>query len=218
MGKAVSAQMTADSCFEFVGGVDFGDSDSAFFEVIKNADVVIDFSTPVSAVKFAHLCAMSKKPFISGVTGLTREQIESIKKESAIIPVFISSNMSPAVNLLAILSGYIAKKLPDFDVHITEIHHTAKKDKPSGTAKNFADIIEKFTGKEPEISSIRSGGVVGVHSVLYGGKYETIEITHRAGERTLFALGALNVASWLVNQKSGFYSFNDLFDLKELGI
>ena len=217
MGQAVRHEL--DNCheFAFLGGVDAADSQACFEQMLKNASVVIDFSVKDASVQYAEACSKAGVPFLSGVTGLSGKQHEALKKISESIPVFWSPNMSPAVNLLSVISGYIAKKLPGFDVHIHEIHHKAKKDSPSGTALGIASSIERLSGRRPGISSARLGGITGIHEVVFGGPYETLEITHRAGARALFASGALTAAKWLVSKKAGYYTYADILDIKELG-
>lgn len=216
MGRAVRAEIEKTSGFEFAGGVDAGDSPEKFADLLRSASLVIDFSFKDASPVFADACAVAGVPFLCGVTGLSPEQMDRLKAAGKKIPVLWSPNMSPAVNIMAAVSGYMARKLIGFDIHLHEMHHSAKKDAPSGTALNIARSIKQAAGKEPAVTSARIGGVAGVHSVCFGGPYETLELVHRAGSRSLFAAGALSAAKWLAGCKPGFYNYGDFLNLKEL--
>lgn len=218
MGRAVIAEIEKSDGLLFAGGADIGTSAESFAELLGNADAVIDFSAKDASPVYAEQCAKAGLPFLCGVTGLSPEQHNILKEAGNKIPVLWSPNMSLAVNLSMAVCAYMAKKLPGFDIHINEIHHTAKKDSPSGTALNYAAAIKKAADIMPSMTSIRIGGETGTHSVYFGGPYETLEITHRAGNRALFASGALFAVKWLAAQKPGFYKFADILNLSELGI
>ena len=129
--------------------------------------------------------------------------------------VFHSPNMSPAVNLTFALAALAARRLKDFDIHVHEAHHSAKKDAPSGTALRYAERIAAARGGAlPPITSVRAGDIVGDHTVLYAGPHERVELRHMAHSRAVFAAGALKAAAWLAGKKPGFYDYADLLDLK----
>ena len=218
MGRAVIAEIEKSDGLSFAGGTDIGTSAADFAALLDNADVVIDFSAKDASPVYAEQCSKAGLPFLCGVTGLSEQDLSVFRTAGSKIPVLWSPNMSIAVNLSMAVCAYIAKRLPGFDIHINEIHHTAKKDSPSGTALNYAAAIKKTTGIMPSMTSIRIGGETGTHSVYFGGSYETLEITHRAGNRALFASGAIFALKWLVAQKPGFYKFADILNLDELGI
>ena len=153
---------------------------------------------------------------MSGVTGLDSDSFSVLRESGKKIPVLWSPNMSVAVNLSMAVCAYLAKKLPGFDISVSEIHHKAKKDSPSGTAINYAKAINAACGKMPAISSCRIGSETGTHTVYFGGPYEMLEITHRAGNRSLFASGAVCAAKWLAWQKPRYYSFADMLGVNEL--
>ena len=197
---------------------------------IEGDEVVIDFSTPGSAMEHLSLCRNKKVPFVTGVTGFTPEQTEALKQASSSIPVFFSPNMSIGVNLFFEIIRFSAGLLKEYEVEISEVHHSLKKDAPSGTAKKIADIIcqvltrdaekvmkygrEGITGirkfEEIGMHSLRLGDIVGEHYVYFGGKGEIIEISHRCYNRESFALGALKAASFIKNKPAGFYTMEDL--------
>lgn len=212
MGRAVIAEIQKAE-LSFAGGADIGTSPEYFAALLGDADAVIDFSCKDATAAYARQCAEAGVPFLSGVTGLSDSQHDELRETGKKIPVLWSPNMSVAVNLSMAVCAYLSKKLTDFDIHIHETHHSAKKDSPSGTAINYAKAINKACGKMPPMTSARIGGETGTHSVYFGGAYETLEITHRAGNRSLFAAGAVSAAKWLALQKPGFYCFNDFLGI-----
>ena len=221
MGVEVRTQLALSKTLSFFAGVDAkagpGIKPPAEFPaLIKRADLAVDFSAPAASLEFARICAGARKPVVIGVTGFSPAQTAEIKTISKTTAVFMSPNMSPAVNLTFAVAALMAKKLPDFDRCIIETHHSAKKDAPSGTALKYAERIEKACGSKTPISSVRAGDIVGEHTVLYAGPHERVELTHRAHSRAVFAAGALRAALWLYGKKPGLYDFLDLSDLKEL--
>jgi len=222
MGRAVAAEIAGSSRFRLAGRVDFRPSagvetPDAFEYLLAGADVVVDFSTPEAACDYAAVCARLRKPFVTGVTGLTAKQTAALRAAGRKAPVFSAPNMSPAVNLTFALAALAAKRLKDFDIHIHEAHHAAKRDAPSGSALRYAERIAQARGGElPPITSVRAGDIVGDHLVLFAGPHERVEIAHRAHSRALFAAGALNAAAWLAGRKPGFYDYFDLLELRDL--
>lgn len=220
MGRAVRAELEASSVFALAGGVDARPGEGveppdAFAYLLASADIAVDFSSPDSACAYAAACAKAGKPFVTGVTGFSKKQLAALKKLSRRVPVFVSPNMSPAVNLTFALAAQAARRLKDFDIHISEAHHSAKLDAPSGTALRYAGHIAAARGGAlPPITSVRAGDIVGDHTVLYAGPHERVELTHRAHSRAVFAAGALKAAAWAAGRKPGYYDYFDLLDLK----
>ena len=184
-------------------------------EALKDADVLIDFSSP-EGVKLSLECALkARKALVVGTTGLDAATEEAIRSAAKSIPVVRSSNMSIGVTVVLRLLEVAAGKLgKDFGVEMSETHHVHKKDAPSGTAKMMADVIAKQRGQQPPIKSIREGEVVGDHTVLFKNAAESIEITHRAQSRDVFVLGALAAARFLASAKPGkLYSMTDVLGI-----
>lgn len=183
---------------------------------LPSADAVIDFTAPAASAAHAVLCARYRKPMVIGTTGFDSDQLTLLRELSKACPLFISPNMSPAVNLTIAVARLMAARLPGFDIHISEAHHKFKKDAPSGTALKYkARIKEVYQGEIP-VTSARAGDIVGEHTVLFAGPHERIELTHRAHSRDVFAEGAVRAALWLKDQKPGLYDYFDLLDLKNL--
>jgi 4-hydroxy-tetrahydrodipicolinate reductase len=157
-----------------------------------------------TSIKYA--CEFSV-PFIIATTGLTGDNISTIKKYSDQFPIVQSYNYSTGIQVLLKLVQEAKLKLPDWDIEISETHHRFKKDKPSGTAK----MIEKiFKDEKYNISSLRLGNVPGDHIVSFGGLGEVLSISHRALSRRTFAEGILKSAEFVLAKKNGFYSFTDV--------
>ncbi|MCM2266983.1 MAG: 4-hydroxy-tetrahydrodipicolinate reductase [Elusimicrobiales bacterium] len=223
MGRAVRAEIeTASGAFLLAAGIDARqgpgtESPDAFSYQLAGADVVVDFSVPASACGYAAACARARKPFVTGVTGFSPKQLAALKAAARRTAVFCSPNMSPAVNLTFALAAIAAGRLPNFDAHVSEAHHAAKRDAPSGTALRYAEHIAAARGgARPPITSARAGDIVGDHTVLLAGPYERVELTHRAHSRAVFAAGALRAAAWAAGRKPGFYDYMDLLGLKAL--
>lgn len=213
-------------------GISLVDNDDV---ILKNTDVVIDFTLPSALDKNLILCSKGLVPMIIGVTGLDEAQLNLITETSFKIPILYERNMSVGVNVLLNMVQNLSKILDsDFDTEITETHHRHKIDSPSGTAiaigeaiakaknLNFSDIykpsrINTNTPRSPNsigISSIRGGGFIGDHTVSFTSEDESIEISHHALDRKCFAQGALSAAKWIADQDPGLYSMNDVLGLK----
>ena len=220
MGRRVAALAAEDDRFQVAALVDRGEGPGlikpeSLPEALAHADVLLDFSAPESAVRFAGLAAAARKPAVIGTTGFSSVQLAQLKAASRRIPVFLSPNFSPGVHAMGVLLKTAAALLKDYEVSISETHHSRKKDAPSGTALRLARIImEARRGSEPAIVSQRVGDVVGDHTVTLAGPCERLELTHRAQSRDVFVQGALRAALWVSGKKPGLYDMPDLFAVK----
>jgi len=200
----------------------------------KGPVVIIEFTAPEATLEHVKIAVEKNIAIVVGTTGLNQKQLDEIKKLSRRTRVLISANMSLGVNLLVSLMGKVAAILgDDYDVEIVEAHHRFKKDAPSGTALALArpiaaalkrdldqagvcgrkGIVGERTKQEIGLLSVRAGDIVGEHTVIFGGLGERIEFIHRAQSRETFARGALRAAQWLVKQKKGLYSMQDVLGL-----
>lgn len=181
-------------------------------ELIKDADCLVEFTTPQATIEHLDFVVRNKKPMVIGTTGLSDEQKRRIKDISREIPVVLAPNMSIGVNLLFKLVGEAAAKLaPDYTVDITEAHHIHKKDAPSGTAKRLAEIIKEVSGKDVlDIRSIREDEIVGDHKVVFEGAFDKLELSHSAKTRDIFARGAIEAAKFVVGESPGLYDMQDV--------
>ncbi len=184
---------------------------------IKEADVLIEFSSPEATIEHLDACLKYKKPVVIGTTGLSLRQIGDIKKAAKKIPIIFSPNMSVGVNLLFKLVKEAAVKLSsEYNITITETHHIHKKDAPSGTAKQLAQVIEGSAKRDiKDIKSIREGEVVGDHEVCFESGEDVIRLSHSAKTRDIFAKGALIAAQFAINRKKGLFDMQDILDNKK---
>lgn len=180
-------------------------------EVLADVDVWIDFSSPEGTIELLAATEKLKTAVVTGSTGLTDGEFAKLKAHGKKRPLFWASNMSPGLwAFRQAMKGL--KSIAEFDFAMEEIHHTQKKDRPSGTAKTLHGDLEKITNKKIETpTSFRLGGVFGVHTLYAASSNEVITMQHQALNRTVFAQGALLAGHWLVEQKAGYYSMDDLF-------
>jgi len=204
-------------------------------EAFKKTDVIIDFSRPKSSIEILNFAKKLKKKIIIGTTGFTKKDENIIKNYSKKIAIFKSGNMSLGINLLEYITKILTKKIPNnYQIGISDNHHNAKIDYPSGTALMLANAVAKGKGKNLDklkgkiylnkkgnlqsnkvnFFIIRKGKTVGKHSVIYNNKIENIELKHTAFSRELFADGALNAAVWISKKNKGLFNMQDMFNLK----
>ena len=174
-------------------------------------DVAIDFSLPEGFDRVLDLCVARGVALVSGTTGLLEAQQDALGTASRSIPVLWASNFSLGVAVLAELVERASTALHGWDVDVVEAHHTQKKDAPSGTALSLGEAAGS-RGADIRYASLRAGDIVGEHTVQFTGPGERIELIHRAGNRDIFARGALHAASRLKGKPAGTYRVQDLLD------
>lgn len=204
-------------------------------QVIATADAVIEFSTPEATVRHAGISAARGTAHVIGTTGLDAGQARELARAGERAPVVWAPNMSLGVNLLLDLAEQVARALgPEaFDVEIVEMHHRHKVDAPSGTALALGEAAARgrgvplaqaavrgrdgLTGARVEgtigFAALRSGDVVGDHSVIFAGAGERLELAHRATDRRIYARGAVHAARWARAQRPGLYGMADVLGL-----
>lgn len=182
--------------------------------VFTRSDCVIDFSTPHSSLNYARIASETAKPLVIGTTGFSRQQLQEISLCAKNAPILIAYNMSLGIAaLLTALRSWDLILKKNYQLHITDVHHKNKKDKPSGTALLLAQS-SGHKAKDIKFTSIRKGSVIGEHHVLLSGPKEYIKITHCAKNRSLFSEGALAAAWWLSRQQVDLYSLEDMVQEK----
>ena len=174
-------------------------------------DVAIDFSLADAFDRVLGLCVARKAALVSGTTGLSDAQREAMQQASATIPLAWASNFSLGVAVLHELVARAARSLPGWACDIVETHHARKLDAPSGTALTLGQSAAEG-GATARYASIRAGDIVGEHVVQFTGMGERIELAHRAGNRDVFARGALHAASRLAGREPGLYGVSDLLE------
>jgi len=201
---------------------------------VSAADVVIDFTFHTATPLNAKLAADLGKAMVIGTTGLDDDESATVKDASEKIPVVWAPNMSLGVNLLFEMVKRAAGVLGiDYDAEIVETHHRHKKDAPSGTALMLGEKIaggrgqdfktvaccgrEGLVGERPAgqigIHAVRSGDVVGEHTVSFSTEGERVEFSHKATNRDAFAIGALRAAAWVARQQPGLYDMRNVLGL-----
>jgi len=203
---------------------------AALADFNADADLLIDFTLPGGTGVAAAWCERNGVPMVSGTTGLTDEDIEALEKASLKVPVLWAPNLSHGVALLTSLVSQAANVLGlKANITISDIHHEHKIDAPSGTALALAEAVMQGRsqplenlladdrlgsldeGEEGELAflSVREGEVIGEHTVSFELPGEFVEISHKAIDRDVFAIGALKAGSWLVSQPPGYYTTSD---------
>ncbi|GAB3351358.1 4-hydroxy-tetrahydrodipicolinate reductase [Lysobacter tyrosinilyticus] len=174
-------------------------------------DVAIDFSLPEGFDGILAVCRGRHSALVSGTTGLSEAQRETLQTASGEIPVLWSANFSLGVAVLSDLVERAAAALGGWDCDIVESHHVHKKDAPSGTALALGASAEQG-GAQPRYASLRAGDIVGEHLVQFTTLGERIELVHRATNRDIFARGALHAATRMPGRAPGTYQLRDLLD------
>jgi len=251
MGKAIIAEATSKGhkvvgAIEAVGNSGIGkalkelgvaDSDTRIMgsdrlkEAVQDADIYISFTMPTAEVINIPIVADLGKRVVLGTTGFTPDQNHQIVEAlSGKVPAVFSPNYSLGVNILFKLTESLKAFPEGYDFSISEIHHTGKKDAPSGTAKKLGEIVATARGytkmvsgregiaprqaNELEINALRAGGVPGIHDLIIAGPYEMLRIEHTAFSRNVFAQGAVYAAEWLSRQSDPrVYSMADVLGL-----
>lgn len=200
--------------------------------IIKNADVLIDFTTPSSTISNVKIASKNKTAVVIGTTGMNLNQKNKIKSFTKKIPILMSSNMSLGVNLLFNLVQQASSVLTDidYDIEIAETHHKHKKDAPSGTALSLGEFAA--SGRKTNLnktkvldrtkktslrnrgdigfSVTRGGEISGEHTVSFIGVNDRIDLVHKANNRSIFVTGAIESVIFLSKKRKGFFDMHDL--------
>ncbi len=239
MGGFITSCAEDDNELQIVAGVDRINNGqkypifSKFSDITTPADVIIDFSTPALLDSLLEFAIAKKIPVVLATTGYSDAQIEKIRTASEKIPVFFTFNMSIGVNLLCSLAKKAASVLGQgFDIEIIEKHHNQKIDAPSGTAIMLANAINSEFGdtlnyeydrhskraKRPKneigIHSVRAGTIVGEHDVIFAGRDEVITLSHSAGSKEVFAVGAVRAAKFIANKAPALYDMKNIMSFE----
>ena len=193
-----------------------------------NPDVVVDFSHHSAAPQAAEYAVKLGCALVVGTTGHTEEEKAAILEAAKSVPVFYAGNMSLGIAVLCRLAKEAAKSFPDADIEIVEVHHNRKVDAPSGTAKMLFEAVKevrpqatahcgragegKRTAEEIGISSLRMGGVVGIHEVHICTDTQRLTLKHEACDRGMFADGAKAAAEFLMGKPAGLYNMENLLE------
>ncbi|MFB6138443.1 MAG: 4-hydroxy-tetrahydrodipicolinate reductase [Halobacteriaceae archaeon] len=190
----------------------------------RDPDVLVDFTGPSSALEYVDAAADAGVPVVTGTTGFDDAGETALEAAAAEVPLLRAANFSRGVAALERALRAAVAALPGYDVEVTETHHNQKTDAPSGTAKALLDALDDERGRaagrvhgregttprqpgEVGVHARRAGDVTGEHEVLLAGNDEVLELTHRTGDRGVFAAGALDAAEWLAGRDPGYYDF-----------
>ena len=235
MGGNVLSLLEQDENAVAVCGVDLFPKEigipvyKSFNEITEQADVIIDFSSPVGLKERLDYAKANGLGVVLAATGFTADDLKMVDEYAKEIAIFKTANLSLGVNLMQALIKAAAEVLGDsYDVEIIERHHNLKKDAPSGTALMLADTInEAFDNQkrfvngrdgivgareksEIGIHAVRGGTIVGEHEVMFAGEDEIITITHSARSKRVFAVGAIRAAKFLSGKQAGMYEMKHL--------
>lgn len=176
---------------------------------LGNPDMAIEFTEPGSAVENVRACLRTGIPVVVGTTGWY-EQLDTVKAEvkRANGALFWAPNFSIGVAIMSVAVEAATWAMRAFggghDIHLTETHHSAKKDKPSGTAAAIAALAKKQLGRDVTITSVRVGSVPGTHDLVIDGAFDQVRIIHEARDRRVFADGAISAAEWMQGKRGVF--------------
>jgi len=200
-------------------------------EACRAADVYVTFTTPAAEVQNVPAVAILGKRIVLGTTGFTEEQNRQLREAvEGKVPAVFSPNFSVGVNILFNLARALKAFPKEYTFSISEIHHTGKKDAPSGTAKKLGQIIADMRGysrtvygregisprqpEELEITALRAGGVPGIHDLIVAGPHEMLRIEHVAFSRSVLAQGAVYAVEWISRQtQPRIFSMEDVLGL-----
>ena len=196
------------------------------YETAPSADVCIDFSGVGALPLLAAYIRRTQTPLLSGTTGFTDPDFAVLRELSALVPVIWTANYSTGIAVLKRMVREFAPVLRDWDKELVELHHNQKVDAPSGTAKQLLQELDpdgtatpvygrqglcgKRRPEEIGVFALRGGTVAGEHSVLFFGEDESLELTHKAQSRKVFAAGALRAAQALAEKPAGYYTLEEL--------
>ncbi|MDX2281094.1 MAG: 4-hydroxy-tetrahydrodipicolinate reductase [Saprospiraceae bacterium] len=230
MGKAIES-LSLEQGFTVVWKIGASERAALTDSLMRQADVVIEFSRPEAAFENVMACINAGVPVVSGTTGWTdalpAAQKACLEQQSAFI---WASNFSVGVNLFFALNRYLARLMnarPEYQPAVEEWHHIHKLDAPSGTGltltKDIIGLLDRKDGwvlrptvagqTEIPITAYREGEIPGTHQINWESAIDSITIEHKAHSRTGFALGAVLAARWLQDKK-GVFTMADVLGIE----
>ena len=226
MGKALTSEVQHNKEFEItnyvvkpnssllgkdVGSIHFNQqSNSLFVDDPKNAfDMFVDFADAQNISSRIQMYKKHCKPLIFCSTGLSSDEEKSIIALSEKMPVFIAPNTSVVTALMKDFAKKISKIDQSFEIHISESHNKSKKDTPSGTAKDFARMLQLSTDK---IEFDRTDEDKNSHKIAFSNNFESLELRHDTANRSIYAQGALNIAKWFYQRPKNLYYMQTLIE------
>jgi 4-hydroxy-tetrahydrodipicolinate reductase len=169
-------------------------------------DVVLDFSSADGVLFYGEEAGKQEVAIISAISEYSRERIDFLKKIADVTRVVWSPNITIGINFLMLAAKVLKNIAPYTDIEIIEEHFKDKKE-TSGTAKKIAQALDI---EESAIKTIRAGGIVGHHEILFGFPYQTVRLTHDSISREAFGNGAWFAATHVMDKEKGFYTMENL--------
>ena len=169
-------------------------------------DVIIDFSSNEGIYEYGELAATRNIKIISAISHYKEKELQLLKKLSLKTTVFWSPNITLGVNYLLFAAKFLKKIAPWVDIEVNE-EHFKKKEGTSGTAIKIAEALDV---EKENINSVRAGGIVGKHEVIFGFPYQTVRLIHESISREAFGSGVVFVAENLKDKQEGLYNFEDI--------
>ena len=227
MGKMID-EIANKSGYEIVATINSTSTAYELSKGIEMADVVIEFSRPDSAYLNISNALMANTPVVSGTTGMGNK-LQSLKTLALEMnsALFYSSNFSVGMYIFTQINQELARFMNafnEYEVSMIERHHKYKIDSPSGTAIDLANAIidqsdrlsewsleDSIMDHQLQIKSIRKGGIIGDHQIIYDSAVDSIQIAHHAKTRFGFAMGALRAAEFIIG-KTGCFGMQDLVE------
>jgi 4-hydroxy-tetrahydrodipicolinate reductase len=213
MGRAI-ATLAPERGWDVVARLDADETRGGITpETLHGAEVAVEFTTPSAAPANVRALIAAACPTVVGTTGWYGE-LPAISAEIATRggALLTASNFSLGVNIfeqVVRLAAQLLGRVPGFEAHLVETHHSAKKDAPSGTAAMLARAASTAWGAEIPITSVRTGSVPGTHELIFDAPFEQIHLEHIARDRRVFAEGALVAAEWLIGRR-GVFTMRDV--------
>ena len=226
MGKALTSEVQHNKEFEItnyvvkpnssllgkdVGSIHFNQqSNSLFVDDPKNAfDMFVDFADAQNISSRIQMYKKHCKPLIFCSTGLSSDEEKSITALSEKMPVFSAPNTSVVTAMMKDFAKKISKIDQSLEIHISESHNKSKKDAPSGTAKDFARMLQLSTDK---IEFDRTDEDKNSHKIAFSNNFESLELRHDTANRSIYAQGALNIAKWFYQRPKNLYYMQTLIE------
>lgn len=172
-------------------------------------DVMVDFSSSESVHYYAS-AAHAKIRIVSAISNYSPYQMDVLKHASRSTAILYSPNITIGINFLLEASKFLKTIIPHADIEIVEEHFAAKKD-ISGTAVRIADQLG--LNEDQHVHSVRVGGIVGKHEIIFGLENQTIRLVHESISRNAFGQGAVYAAKWLSNKTTGLYTMEEVLGI-----
>lgn len=209
-----SSLLESRSVPEFLGvesdepGLIYSSSKISIIELLDAhpVDIIIDFSSETGIHTYGNIAVERNIKIISAVSHYEEKEQKLLEKLSEGTTVFWSPNITLGVNYLLFAAKFLRKIAPWVDIQLIEEHFKEKKE-VSGTAVKIAEALDI---KKSDINSVRAGGIVGKHEVIFGFPYQTVRLIHESISREAFGNGVIFVAENLKDKKPGLYNFEDI--------